>query len=49
MTTRYQQEISRLHQGDRVIGGFIINAITGTLFLIMQPHLYLTSGIGVGQ
>ena len=27
------------------IGGFAVNAITGTLFLIMQPHLYLTSGI----
>src|SRR5215510_12735105 len=27
------------------IGGFAINAITGALFLIMQPHLYLTSGI----
>ena len=27
------------------IGGFLINAVTGTLFLIMQPHLYLSSGI----
>jgi hypothetical protein len=27
------------------IGGFAINAITGTLFLIMQPHLYLTSAV----
>src|SRR3954471_18569967 len=27
------------------IGGFLINAITGTLFLVMQPHLYLTSGV----
>src|SRR5262245_2975182 len=23
--------------------GFLINVVTGTLFLIMQPHLYLTS------
>ena len=27
------------------IGGFAINATTGTLFLVMQPHLYLTSGV----
>ena len=27
------------------IAGFIINAITGSLFLTMQPHLYLTSGV----
>ena len=27
------------------IGGFVINAVTGTLFLIMQPHLYLGSGV----
>src|SRR5262245_62440714 len=27
------------------IGGFAVNAVTGTLFLIMQTHLYLTSGI----
>ena len=27
------------------IGGFAVNAMTGTLFLIMQPHLYLTSGV----
>jgi hypothetical protein len=27
------------------IGGFLINAVTGTLFLIMQPHLYLGSGV----
>ena len=27
------------------IGGFVVNATTGTLFLIMQPHLYLTSGV----
>jgi hypothetical protein len=27
------------------IGGFLINAVTGTLFLIMQPHLYLTSAV----
>jgi hypothetical protein len=27
------------------IGGFAINAVTGTLFLIMQPHLYLSSGV----
>ena len=27
------------------IVGFVINAITGTLFLVMQPHLYLTSGV----
>jgi len=27
------------------IGGFFINAVTGALFLIMQPHLYLTSGV----
>ena len=27
------------------IGGFAINAITGTLFLIMQPHLYVASAI----
>ena len=27
------------------IGGFIINAVTGTLFLVMQPHSYLTSGV----
>lgn len=25
------------------VGGFAINAATGTLFLIMQPHLYLSS------
>lgn len=27
------------------IGGFVINAITGSLFLIMQPHLYLSSAV----
>ena len=27
------------------IGGFLINAVTGMLFLIMQPHLYLTSAV----
>jgi hypothetical protein len=27
------------------IGGFFINAVTGLLFLVMQPHLYLTSGV----
>ena len=27
------------------IGGFAINAVTGTLFLVMQPHLYLTSAV----
>ena len=27
------------------IVGFGINAITGALFLTMQPHLYLTSGV----
>ena len=27
------------------IGGFAINATTGALFLIMQPHLYLTSAV----
>ena len=27
------------------IGGFLINAVTGLLFLVMQPHLYLTSGV----
>ena len=29
------------------IGGFVVNATTGMLFLIMQPHLYLTSGVVV--
>src|SRR6187549_2845554 len=27
------------------MAGFAINAITGVLFLIMQPHLYLSSGV----
>lgn len=27
------------------IGGFLINAVTGLLFLIMQPHLYLSSAV----
>ena len=27
------------------IGGFAVNAVTGALFLIMQPHLYLSSGV----
>ncbi|HTH00827.1 MAG TPA: hypothetical protein VL882_11210 [Vicinamibacterales bacterium] len=27
------------------IAGFIINATTGALFLTMQPHLYLSSGV----
>jgi hypothetical protein len=27
------------------IGGFVINAVTGVLFLVMQPHLYLSSGV----
>ena len=27
------------------IGGFALNAVTGTLFLAMQPHLYLSSGV----
>jgi hypothetical protein len=27
------------------IAGFAINLITGVLFLIMQPHLYLSSGV----
>ena len=27
------------------IGGFAINAVTGTMFLVMQPHLYLGSGV----
>src|SRR6185503_17832513 len=27
------------------MGGFLINAATGTLFLIMQPHLYLSSAV----
>ena len=31
------------------IGGFLINAVTGALFLIMQPHLYLSSGRLVGE
>ncbi len=25
------------------LGGFLVNLVTGTLFLIMQPHLYLSS------
>jgi hypothetical protein len=27
------------------IGGFLINAVTGSLFLVMQPHLYLSSAV----
>ncbi len=27
------------------LGGFLINAVTGLLFLVMQPHLYVSSGI----
>src|SRR6188508_2961451 len=27
------------------MGGFLINAVTGALFLIMQPHLYLGSAV----
>ena len=27
------------------IGGFAINATTGILFLVMQPHLYLSSAV----
>ena len=27
------------------IAGFTINAVTGTLFLVMQPHLYVTSAV----
>jgi hypothetical protein len=27
------------------IGGFALNAVTGALFLVMQPHLYLSSGV----
>jgi hypothetical protein len=27
------------------IAGFMVNAITGVLFIVMQAHLYLTSGI----
>jgi hypothetical protein len=27
------------------IAGFVINAVTGGLFLVMQPHLYLTSAV----
>lgn len=27
------------------IGGFAVNLVTGLLFLIMQPHLYLTGAI----
>ena len=27
------------------IGGFLINAVTGALFLIMQPHLYVSSAV----
>jgi len=27
------------------LGGFLVNLITGVLFLIMQPHLYLSSGV----
>src|SRR5436305_13333258 len=27
------------------VGGFGINAVTGSLFLIMQPHLYLSSAV----
>ena len=27
------------------IVGFLINAVTGVLFLIMQPHLYLSSAV----
>jgi hypothetical protein len=27
------------------IAGFAINAVTGTLFLVMQPHLYLSSAV----
>ena len=27
------------------MAGFLINAVTGALFLIMQPHLYLSSAV----
>ena len=27
------------------LGGFAINAVTGALFLVMQPHLYLSSAV----
>jgi len=27
------------------MAGFVINAVTGALFLVMQPHLYLTSAV----
>ncbi len=27
------------------IGGFALNAVTGALFLVMQPHLYVSSGV----
>ena len=27
------------------IGGFVTNAVTGSLFLVMQPHLYVSSAV----
>lgn len=27
------------------IAGFVVNAVTGSLFILMQPHLYLSGGI----
>lgn len=27
------------------LAGFLVNLVTGLLFLIMQPHLYLSSGV----
>lgn len=27
------------------LGGFLVNLVTGSLFLIMQPHLYVTSTV----
>jgi hypothetical protein len=27
------------------IGGFVVNLVTGLLFLFMQPHLYVTSAV----
>jgi hypothetical protein len=27
------------------MAGFLINLVTGVLFLVMQPHLYLSSGV----
>jgi len=27
------------------IGGFVVNVVTGALFLVMQPHLYVSSAV----